>query len=107
MRTVGRGDSREFSRGEIIQAYVFLSVFAAVFAFVGATYLTDLWLPLAWVLMPLATLVLTRTAALWTSRRIVWLVPLAVWCAVWVIFAGGWALVAGLVGGVWPLARAK
>ena len=107
MRTVERGDSPEFSRGEIIQAYGFLSVFAAVSAFVGATYLTHLWQPLAWVLMPLATLVFTRTAALWTSRRVAWLVPLGVWCVVWIFFGGGWAFVAGLVGGVWPLARAK
>lgn len=96
-----RALERDYSRGEIIHAYVWLSVFAAIFALVCATYL---WQPLSWALAPLGVCVLTRTAALWTQHRTLWLIPLAVWCAVWVGFGGGWALIAGLAGGAWGLA---
>ena len=124
-----RALDRDFTRGEIIHAYVWLSVFAAISAVVEGTYLLTLWAPLAWAATFFGNVVLTRTAALWTHRTVLRLIPLAVWCVVWcTVWSAVWLFtapvarpepanpafavmavgaVAGLAGGLWPLTRAK
>ncbi|MGP6173555.1 hypothetical protein [Corynebacterium sp. A21] len=69
------------------------------------------------------TMVLSRTAVLWTDRMVIAAIPLYVWIAgyamlmMWPVFSGDHLLAstirsvlllaAGVVGGIWPLIKAK
>lgn len=117
-----------FTRSEVVGALVWLGIGALVslvleVVYVGA-YVGRVPIPLSIPLAFAFNLVLTRTARLW-SRGSLWvtLVPLVVWtlgffALMFVVPAVGPQLVpdniltlllllAGIMGGVWPMFRAK
>ena len=118
----------DYSRGEVVAAMVWLGIGALVSLLLEVVYLSarvgSVPVP-ATVLVALAfNVVLTRTARLW-ARGGAWIafVPLAVWLGgffalMFVLPAGGPQLVpdniltllllfAGILGGVFPMLRAK
>lgn len=117
----------DFSRAEAIGGLVWLSVGAALSALLEVVYLGarvfGVPFPLSVVVAALFNAVLTRTARLWSPNPAVALIPLGVWLGCLFAFmfalpAAGTMLVpaslstvalllAGVVGGVWPLARRK
>lgn len=97
----------EYSRREVVQAYVWLAIFAAASATMEYAATRPAAVALAAVAAALFNAVLTKTARLWTKSRISPLIPLAVWCAVWALLGGSWIVPAGIVGGVWPLLKRK
>lgn len=112
-----------FTRGEAVAGLVWLSVGALVSLALEVVYLSS---RVGWLVFPLIALlfnaVLTKTARLWSDSFWVALVPLAVWltgffAAMFVLPAFGFSPVpadasalllfaAGIIGGVWPIARA-
>lgn len=107
----------EFSRGEVVGALVWLSIFAAVGAVFCLQYLPatiELKVTsLPWTI-PLAfgwCLVLVKTATLWSSNYLVQLLPTVIWVSVvWLMLptSAAVAYVVGLVcavlaGAAWPV----
>lgn len=99
--------SREYSRREIVQAYVWLAIFAAASASMQFAATRPATVALAAVVAFLFNAVLTKTARLWTPSRLLSLIPLAVWCAAWALLGGSIIVPAGIAGGVWPLLKRK
>lgn len=117
-----------FTRGEVVGAMVWLGIGALVslvleVVYVGA-YVGRVPMPLSIPLAFTFNLVLTKTARLWSRGSLrVTLLPLAVWtlgffALMFVVPAVGPQLVpdniltlllllAGIMGGVWPMFRAK
>lgn len=122
MSNTPRTLARDFSRGEVTYAFVWLAVFAASTALIEAAYLdTRLTTPLGDFAFPwpipfaLAfNAVLTKTARLWTLSRAAQLIPLVIWVVgVW-LWGGLVAsasivplILAGVAGGVWPVTRKR
>ena len=99
---------RDFSRGEVVQAFVWLSIFAAIAVMLQVGYL---WTPLGIVFAGWFNAVLRRTAKLWTQNRWIQLVPLGVWVVgFWMMVGKGPSIsemLLLLVGIIWPLATVK
>lgn len=117
-----------FTRGEVVGAMVWLGIGALVslvleVVYVGA-YVGNVPMPLSIPLTFAFNLVLTKTARLWSRGSLrVTLLPLVVWtlgffALMFVVPAVGPQLVpdniltllllfAGIMGGVWPMFRAK
>ena len=118
----------QFTRGEAIGAMVWLGIGACVSLLLEVVYLESyvggVPMPLTILLAFGFNMVLTKTARLW-SRGVLWVscVPLAVWtlgffALMFVLPLAGPHLVpdniltlllllAGIMGGVWPVFRAK
>lgn len=121
-----------FSRGEMISGLGWLSVGAALSAFLEVMYLgtwftlpdgTRVALPYPILIAFFFNLVLTRTAKLWTGRGAVAAVPLYIWLITYAVLVLGPVLSgdqlignnirsilllgAGLCGGLWPIIRRK
>lgn len=111
----------DFSRGEVVQAFIWLAAFALFSAIIQVAYLDAHLgqLPVPWP-VPAAfafNLVLTKAARLWTRSRALQLAPLVAWLAgcglgSWTVASASVGLplsacllVAGVAGGVWPVAR--
>ncbi|MEH0148001.1 hypothetical protein V6D40_10070 [Corynebacterium sp. Q4381] len=99
--------TRQYSRREIVQAYVWLAIFAAASATMQFAAARPAAVALAAAFALLFNAVLTKTACLWTSNSLVPLIPLGVWCAVWALLGASWIVPAGIAGGVWPLLNRK
>ncbi|QYH19938.1 hypothetical protein JKI95_02335 [Corynebacterium aquatimens] len=111
----------DFSRGEVIHAFIWLAIFALISAVIQVPYLGAHLgpVPVPWPI-PAAfafNWVLVKTARLWVSSRVLQLVPIAIWVVgVWV-FGGMVASIsnelplmvvltaAGIAGGVWATAK--
>lgn len=120
----------DHSWGEVAFAYVWLCLGALVSVLLEVVYLGT-WVTLPGgdkvafpypILIALGfNMVLTKTARLWTDRMSIYLIPLIVWLlgfltlTFWVSISGDilvgsnprslLLLAAGLVGGLWPLAK--
>lgn len=99
--------TRQYSRREIVQAYVWLVIFAAASATMEFAATRPAALVFAALVAFLFNAVLTKTARLWTPSRLLPLIPLVVWCLVWVLLGVSWVVPVGIVGGVWPLLKWK
>lgn len=117
----------DFSRGEVVHAYLWLAGFALISALLEAVYLDarlfGVPAPLSVPVAAAFNLVLTRTAGLWTRSKALRVIPTAVWLAGIVLVAAavpgmGQTLspsrplaialvVAGIAGGVFPVAHPK
>ena len=111
----------DFSRGEVMHAFVWISIFALVSALIEVAYLgTHIGgVPAPWPVVAAFgfNLVLVKTADLWRVPRVALCIPLVVWGAGIVGFVpmvdppnvGKQVLVAlwgaGIAGGVWAIAR--
>lgn len=98
----------DFSRGEVVQAFVWMCIFAAIAVMLQVGYF---WAPLAIVFAGWFNAVLRRTAKLWTPNPWIQLVPLGVWVVgFWMIVGKGPSIsemLLLLVGIIWPLATVK
>lgn len=100
--------TRPASRGEVIQAYLWIGAFALFSGIIEVAYQQWWWpIPAAFAF----NLVLARTARVWGTPRAAWLAPLAFWGVGLCLVPGVWPawplVAAGVVGGVWPAARGK
>lgn len=123
---------KDFSRAEAAGGLFWLSLAALISVLLEVVYLGS-WItlpgghavafPYTIAIAFLFTMVLSRTAVLWSDRMVIAAIPLYVWIAgytllmMWPVFTGDHLLAssirsvlllaAGVVGGIWPLIKAK